>query len=478
MDPILEHHYHNIAHGKAVENEDGTLSTVKTIIVEIDGVQTIIPTVWDGKIVDNKTAIDNAIASGVNWDTAYGDNAVKTLEQEDKERHEKMTDETSPEEAKKILAEYYSELYEEDNTSVGDVVKSFGKAAASVGLLGAEKLGIDTSRIINWYKGGDSYSDGGLALSDADKNWLVNLPPSYDYSDDEEIEEISSVQIYNSLRPRAKPEEPVISTTTGMVGVDEEGNLIEYGIDSYSEGGFLTKGDGMKGRSEEDKEIADEVEQVDVSEADRNNDGFVSPSEREVQLALQENEVVDEEQLENLSAMQDSEEEPVEAACGGMMGYDPMMTGYDEVSGNAIPLGSTAENVRDDIPANLSTDEYVLPAHVVKWHGLKHIMDMQQEAEMGLMSMEMNGLIHEVYNEEESYSEGSEDPEISTTYNSEQEEAETQGETSEEIPLEEMDIEVAPVMVDNHLTDEVEESYPMSQPLPAIMKKQKIVFAV
>ena len=41
-----------------------------------------------------------------------------------------------------------------------------------------------------------------------------------------------------------------------------------------------------------------------------------------------------------------------------------------------------------------------------------------------------------------------------------------------------MDIEVAPVMVDNHLTDEVEESYPMSQPLPAIMKKQKIVFAV
>ena len=51
MDPILEHHYHNIAHGKAVKNEDGTLSTVKTIIVEIDGVQTIIPTVWDLSLI-------------------------------------------------------------------------------------------------------------------------------------------------------------------------------------------------------------------------------------------------------------------------------------------------------------------------------------------------------------------------------------------------------------------------------------------
>lgn len=246
-------------------------------------------------------------------------------------------------------------------------------------------------------------------------------------------------------------------------------------------GGFLTKADGMKGRSEEDKEIADEVEQVDVAEADRDEDGFVSPSEREVQLALQKNELVEEEDLERMK--------PVEAYHGGMMSScdggddctcgmdDPMISGYDEVSGNPIPIGSSAENVRDDIPANLSEDEYVLPAHVVKWHGLKHIMEMQSEAEMGLMSMEMSGLIHEVY-EEEPDSEGSEDTEVQASDDSEQEEAEAEGETSEEIPSEMMDVEVAAVEVDDHLEDEDEEIYPMSQPLPAIMKKQKIVFAV
>ena len=65
----------------------------------------------------------------------------------------------------------------------------------------------------------------------------------------------------------------------------------------------------------------------------------------------------------------------------------------DPVSGNVIPLGSTAENVRDDIPAMLSQDEYVMPAHVVKWHGLKTIQEMQAEAECGLMCMEMSGRI-------------------------------------------------------------------------------------
>ena len=57
MDAITQHHYHNIAYGKSVENDDGTLTTVDTIIVGIDGVETLIPTVWDGKIVDDKTAI-------------------------------------------------------------------------------------------------------------------------------------------------------------------------------------------------------------------------------------------------------------------------------------------------------------------------------------------------------------------------------------------------------------------------------------
>ena len=45
----------------------------------------------------------------------------------------------------------------------------------------------------------------------------------------------------------------------------------------------------------------------------------------------------------------------------------------------------------------LSQGEYVLPADVVKWYGLKHIMSMQEEeAEEGLMAMDAMGLIAEV----------------------------------------------------------------------------------
>lgn len=76
-----------------------------------------------------------------------------------------------------------------------------------------------------------------------------------------------------------------------------------------------------------------------------------------------------------------------------MMNCGGLMSGVDEETGHDIPLGSSAENVRDDLPVKLSDGEYVLPAHVVKWVGLSHIQDMQAEAEMGLMGMEMEGLL-------------------------------------------------------------------------------------
>jgi len=85
--------------------------------------------------------------------------------------------------------------------------------------------------------------------------------------------------------------------------------------------------------------------------------------------------------------------------CGGMMAPQAVV-GYDPVSGNPIPLGSSAENVRDDIPAALSTGEYVMPADVVRWHGLKHIMDMYTEAKTGLMAMSSIGQIRGIGEED------------------------------------------------------------------------------
>ena len=84
---------------------------------------------------------------------------------------------------------------------------------------------------------------------------------------------------------------------------------------------------------------------------------------------------------------------------GGLMG-DDMIVGHDPVSGNPIPPGSNAENVRDDIPAVLSDGEYVVPADVVRYHGLKTFMDLRMEAKMGLMAMHDEGQIVEVETED------------------------------------------------------------------------------
>ena len=63
----------------------------------------------------------------------------------------------------------------------------------------------------------------------------------------------------------------------------------------------------------------------------------------------------------------------------------------DSESGNDVPIGSTQEEVRDDIPAMLSEGEFVLPADVVRYIGLENLMKIRQEAKMGLKQMEAMG---------------------------------------------------------------------------------------
>lgn len=63
----------------------------------------------------------------------------------------------------------------------------------------------------------------------------------------------------------------------------------------------------------------------------------------------------------------------------------------DPVSGNDVPPGSTQEEVRDDIPAQLSEGEFVFPADVVRYFGLEKLMEMRQEAKAGLARMEAMG---------------------------------------------------------------------------------------
>ena len=63
----------------------------------------------------------------------------------------------------------------------------------------------------------------------------------------------------------------------------------------------------------------------------------------------------------------------------------------DEESGNEVPIGSTKEEVRDDIPARLSEGEFVFPADVVRYLGLDFLMKLRQRAKAGLQKMEEMG---------------------------------------------------------------------------------------
>ncbi len=65
----------------------------------------------------------------------------------------------------------------------------------------------------------------------------------------------------------------------------------------------------------------------------------------------------------------------------------------DPVSGNEVPSGSMAKEVRDDIPAQLSEGEYVVPADVVRYYGVKFFEDLRDRAKIGLQDMEANGRI-------------------------------------------------------------------------------------
>ncbi len=84
-----------------------------------------------------------------------------------------------------------------------------------------------------------------------------------------------------------------------------------------------------------------------------------------------------------------SEQENDEMVQIGLV-QDPNDT--DPVSGNEIPLGATAEGVRDDEVAAISPGEFVVPQYAVNYHGLDFYMDSLNTAKQGLGQMERMGM--------------------------------------------------------------------------------------
>ena len=83
----------------------------------------------------------------------------------------------------------------------------------------------------------------------------------------------------------------------------------------------------------------------------------------------------------------------------------------DPASGNEVPTGSLQEEVRDDIPAQLSEGEFVFPADVVRFIGLERLMQMRQAAKRGLAQMDNMG---QMGNADEATMDDGEDTEFET----------------------------------------------------------------
>lgn len=532
MDPITRHHYENLASNSALRSNEGSISTVRTQIVNINGQETLIPTIWDGKELSTEEATRRAIDSGIEWDTG----TIQDLEQKDFALHQNMR-EIDPGQAKQILQastegafesaggtltetdetfeggypmwkykedvqedfpdEEYSSLMSPSSSArpkgrTDEVIRnnissewkdSIGKlwsednpkGYASGGLTAADKSAAEIDALIAKYENDDSVSkdpytwqevtnaamDFTPILGDAkgivetgedlSSEWQKN-DPDYTYMGIVGgagalaagaglvpfIGDYASKAIKGAARKygrglAAKPDDALetfvddldvagAATDATREGIYAAGDSVSATLDdsirtagtdvvtqyeqnvyeddledraettkSEPEGertaglynlGGLSLADSTKGITHpEGRKMANKKFQLDPKNTDANGDGTSSEYEKLQAEAKQ------------IASVDTDDADPTKAigmATGGIMKAED---NKDPVSGNVIPLGSTAENVRDDIPAMLSQDEYVIPAHVVKWHGLKTIQQMQEEAECGLMCMEMNGRI-------------------------------------------------------------------------------------
>ena len=176
-------------------------------------------------------------------------------------------------------------------------------------------------------------------------------------------------------------------------------------------------GKGIAGKLINVRESTDEESLIDVDnnnfgrqlrkelinrDKDSSVEGFVEAAKNFVHNLRTEKEVRDVDGLRPRMSTA-GQEKQIDMAKGGAIPMNNQMQQFaegglkdeggeiDEVSGNEVPIGGTKEGVRDDIPANVSEGEFVMPADVVRYHGLDKMMQIRQEAKMGLKKMEAMG---------------------------------------------------------------------------------------
>jgi len=83
----------------------------------------------------------------------------------------------------------------------------------------------------------------------------------------------------------------------------------------------------------------------------------------------------------------------------------------DPVSGNAVPVGSLQNEVRDDVDAKLSDGEFVFSADVTRYIGLDKLMQIRDAAKEGLQKMDSMG---QMGNAEEAAKDGGDEDQFSS----------------------------------------------------------------
>src|SRR6056300_762208 len=164
---------------------------------------------------------------------------------------------------------------------------------------------------------------------------------------------------------------------------DPESEWVQVGMNPFRHSFFYDKADGMPVTE------ASQIIQVGPLVLAKNVKK-VSRDDPEFSFLLNKN---DPESIKNYNQGGAVMNEQMEMAFMAEGGLRDDGLSVDPVSGNDIPNGSMAEEVRDDIPAQLSEGEYVVPADVVRFYGVKFFEDLREEAKRGLAEMESNGRI-------------------------------------------------------------------------------------
>lgn len=186
--------------------------------------------------------------------------------------------------------------------------------------------------------------------------------------------------------PEAKAKYPAMSVDGDYVPdknlLDEGGDLVEIGLNPGAHHLFidLKTGQAVKGAEEAtvigDRVYAKGVEYWKKAEAPvpiPTQSGVDIPSD--VRFRFKKGGLAMNDQMNNAFAL------------GGEV------NAIDPVSGNEVPPGSTPKEVRDDIPAMLSEGEYVVPADVARYYGIKFFEDLRNNAKIEMAEMQANGRI-------------------------------------------------------------------------------------